>query len=80
MDRFSAGLWSVSFGATALATTIEKLAVRGDAGLAGILAVPIFTAANLLIIWLVVRTIILAMTGSLLPSLPDGQVQHPASR
>ncbi|MER8491863.1 dicarboxylate transporter/tellurite-resistance protein TehA [Mesorhizobium australicum] len=71
--RFSAGLWSVSFGATALATTIEKLAIRGDTGLAGVLALPIFAAANLLILWLAVRTIILAMTGSLLPAPLDGQ-------
>lgn len=71
--RFSAGLWSVSFGATALATTIEKLAVRGDMGMAGVLALPIFAAANLLIMWLAVRTIILAMTGSLLPAPLDGK-------
>lgn len=71
--RFSASLWSVSFGATALATTIEKLAVRGDTGLAGVLALPIFAAANLLIMWLAARTIILAMTGSLLPVPLDGK-------
>lgn len=74
--RFSAGLWSVSFGATALATTIEKLAVRGDSGFAGVLALPIFAAANLLIVWLAVRTIILAMTGSLLPAPLGGQEER----
>lgn len=71
--RFSAGLWSVSFGATALATTIEKLAIRGDTGLATALALPFFAAANVLIAWLTVKTIILAMTGSLLPAPLGGQ-------
>ncbi|MCA0046311.1 dicarboxylate transporter/tellurite-resistance protein TehA [Mesorhizobium sp. B283B1A] len=73
VGRFSAGLWSVSFGATALATTVEKLAISGDAGLAGVLALPIFAAANLLIMWLAARTIILAVTGSLLPAPPEGK-------
>lgn len=74
--RFSAGLWSVSFGATALATTIEKLAIRGESGFAGWLALPVFAAANLLIMWLAVRTIILAMTGSLLPAPIGGQKER----
>ncbi|MBZ9766598.1 dicarboxylate transporter/tellurite-resistance protein TehA [Mesorhizobium sp. CA14] len=67
LRRFSAGLWSVSFGATALATSIEKLAVRGDTNVATVLALPVFVGVNLLILWLTVRTIISAISGSLLP-------------
>ncbi len=65
--RFTVGLWSLGFGATALATTIERLAVRGDTGPMATLALPAFIAANLVIFWLIGGTLIAAASGRLLP-------------
>jgi tellurite resistance protein len=67
---FGAGAWAYTFGITALAAVPMRMVERGAAGPAGLLALPLFVFANLFIVWLGVRTLILLGRGQLLPAAP----------
>lgn len=71
-QRFGAGAWAYTFGITALAAVPMRMVERGAGGPAGLLALPLFVVANLFIAWLVVRTLILARRGQLLPAAGAG--------
>lgn len=75
--RFSASLWSFSFGVTALATVTETLAAKGDQGAIAILAPIAFVIANLLVASLIVGTAVLLITGRLVPQRPAAPVAQP---
>lgn len=67
---FTASAWSFSFGLTALATALVKLAGRSDGGPAAVLAPPVLTLVTLALLAIVLRTIWLLATGRLLPAVP----------
>lgn len=64
---FGPGLWSFSFGVTALATATIAIAGRGDSNAIGTLAPVAFVFANVVIAGMAVATIGLLARGRLLP-------------
>lgn len=64
---FTPGLWSFSFGATALATASITLAGRGSTGAIDVLALITFIAANIVVGGLAIGTVALLLKGKLLP-------------
>jgi tellurite resistance protein len=64
---FTAAYWAFSFGLTALATAVVRMAERGDTGAVPALAVPIFVAVNALIGLIAIMTIGLLLRGKLFP-------------
>lgn len=64
---FAAGYWAFSFGLTALATAILKMAERGDTGVVPAIALPVFVIVNALIALLAVPSIGLLIRGKLFP-------------
>lgn len=72
-QAFTPSYWGFSFGVTALAAGPLRMLERGDTGPAADLAAPLFIAANLIILLLVVQTLRLAMQGKFLPApVPAG--------
>lgn len=67
---FTPGLWSFTFGITAVATSALWMVERGAHGPAQVLAVPLFLFANAFVGALAVLTARLALRGQLLPPLP----------
>lgn len=63
---FNASFWSFSFGVSALATTGLHLGHNSPAGFFHAIAVPLFIFTNVIIGWLLVRTLILLLQGKLL--------------
>jgi len=68
VTRFSPGLWGFSFGATALATVTEMLAVHGETGPAAAIAPVALFLANALVAALVIGTTLMLVCGKLLPA------------
>ena len=66
-QSFSPAYWAFSFGVTALAAGPLRMVERGDTGPAAVLAMPLFLAANLVILLLVIFTLRLALQGKLVP-------------
>ncbi|WP_211109838.1 dicarboxylate transporter/tellurite-resistance protein TehA [Azospirillum oleiclasticum] len=66
----AASAWSFSFGLTALATAMVKLAGRSDGGPIAVLAPPVFALVTAALALLMARTIWLLATGRLLPAAP----------
>jgi tellurite resistance protein len=64
---FSPAAWAYTFGVSALPLAALRFVERGQTGLIGFLAVPLFIGANLVIGWIALRTLRLACTGKLLP-------------
>jgi tellurite resistance protein len=75
LSRFSASLWSFSFGATALATITITLTSRGDTGAIAMLAPITFGIANLIVAGLAIGTLFLLFSGRLLPQRPAAPPQ-----
>lgn len=67
---FSPAAWAYTFGVSALPLAALRLTERGLAGPSAALAVPIFLAANLIIGWIALRTLVLLLRGRLLPIGP----------
>lgn len=66
---FAAGYWAFSFGLTALATAVLRMAERGDTGIVPAIAMPVFVIVNALIALLAVLSIGLLFRGKLFPLL-----------
>ena len=64
---FGAAYWAYTFGVTALAYCCMRFVSRGMAGWYGPLAVGTFVAANILVGWIFVRSVILVLKGSYIP-------------
>jgi tellurite resistance protein len=64
---FTPGYWAFSFGVTALAAGPLRTVERGDTGPAAVLAMPLFVAANLIILLLTLGTLRLLLQGKLVP-------------
>lgn len=73
---FSAAYWAFSFGATALANSAMVMTKSGLGPPVSIIAAVAFSAANVLVIVLIVRTLHLAARGTLLQKPPPA-VQKP---
>lgn len=65
---FSMPYWGFSFGLTAIAQIPLGMVARGDTGAAATLAPWLFVAANLGMLWLLIGTLRLLVTGRLLPA------------
>jgi len=65
---FSPGYWAFSFGVTALAAGPLRMVERGDTGPAALLAMPLFVAANLIVLLLAFATLRLLFLGKLIPT------------
>ncbi len=63
---FSASYWAFSFGVAALPTACLRMITLGVQGPIADLALPLFVLANIFILVLVVRTLVLLFTGRLL--------------
>jgi tellurite resistance protein len=69
--NFSAGYWGFSFGVTALPLVLLRLIAGGLTGPLTEAAEPLFIAANLFVVFLTARTLVLLTKGRLLlPPLP----------
>ncbi|CAN5395778.1 dicarboxylate transporter/tellurite-resistance protein TehA [soil metagenome] len=66
---FSAGYWSFTFGATALATASLRIAEAGDAGPIALLAPWLFGAANLLVGLIALGSVRLMFQARLIPAV-----------
>lgn len=64
---FSASYWAFSFGVTALPAACLRLTTFGVTGPIAQMALPLFVVANLFIVILFIRTLILLVRGRLLP-------------
>jgi tellurite resistance protein len=64
---FSPAAWAYTFGISALPLAALRFVERGQTGPIGLLAIPLFIGANLVIGWIALRTVRLAFTGKLLP-------------
>jgi tellurite resistance protein len=64
---FSAAYWAFTFGATALAFSCMKFVDRGMTGPYVPLAEGAFVAANLLVGWIFIRSVVLLLKGGLIP-------------
>jgi len=64
---FAPSYWAFSFGVTALAAGSLRMVERGDTGPAADLAMPLFIAANLIILLFTLGTLRLLFQGKLLP-------------
>jgi tellurite resistance protein len=69
-NAFVAGYWGFSFGVSALPLAVLRMLQHGLQGPVATLALPLFGAANIVIAFLVVRTLILLATGRLLSAAP----------
>jgi tellurite resistance protein len=69
-DGVKASAWSFTFGLTAFATAMVKMAGRGDTGPALVLAPVAFTLVSTLMAALILWTIRLFLAGRLLPAAP----------
>lgn len=76
---FSPAAWAYTFGVSALPAAALRFVERGQSGPISHLALPIFVAANLIIGWIAVRTLILAVNGTLLPGRAAPPQAAPAS-
>lgn len=65
---FSAAYWAFTFGATALAGAVIRLAKSSPDSLFGYLAPVLFVGANLLVLTIFVRTLRLLLMGKLIPA------------
>jgi len=65
---FTTAYWAYSFGLTALATAMIRMADRGDAGIVADLAFPIFVSVNVAIALLVVMSLSAFVRGKLFPT------------
>lgn len=63
---FSPAAWAYTFGVSALPLAALRLTERGLEGPGTSLAVPLFAAANLIIGWIALRTVLLLLRGRLL--------------
>lgn len=68
LPSFSPGYWAFSFGATALPTMAMRMVERGDSGPVGWAAPVLFVAANLVIAWLALSSLVLLVRSRLLPA------------
>ncbi|AGS25921.1 tellurite resistance protein TehA (plasmid) [Rhizobium etli] len=68
---FVAGYWAFSFGLTALATAILRMAERGDSGIIPAIAMPIFIIVNALIGLLAILSAVMLWRGKLFPLHPS---------
>jgi len=66
-QSFTPAYWAFSFGVTALAAGPLRMVERGDVGPAADLAWPLFIAANLIVLVLVLGTLRLMVRGQFLP-------------
>jgi tellurite resistance protein len=73
---FTPSYWAFSFGITSLAAACLRTVTLGLTGPIDELALPVFIIANVFIAFLVVRTLLLLITGKLLPLIV---VTHPAA-
>lgn len=64
---FSAGYWSFTFGATALATAMLRMVAHGENGPIAVLAPYVFGAVNLVLALIMLGTLRLILLGRLLP-------------
>ncbi|MBB3313443.1 tellurite resistance protein [Rhizobium sp. BK196] len=67
---FVAGYWAFSFGLTALATAVLRMAERGDSGIIPAIAMPIFIIVNALIGLLAILSVAMLWRGKLFPLHP----------
>lgn len=67
VEPFAPSYWAFSFGAAALAGAVARLAERNGAGAIAHLAPWLFIAANLLVLLLTARTLVLLVMGKLFP-------------
>ena len=67
VEPFAPSHWAFSFGAAALAGAAARLAERGSVGAITELAPWLFIAANILVLVLAAKTLVLLTTGKLLP-------------
>lgn len=70
-EALTPALWSFTFGVTALATAPVRSVAAGDEGAIAALAPILFMAANVVVAFVAVNTLILAASGRLLP--PPGK-------
>lgn len=89
LQHFGVGVWAFTFGITAIAAVPMRMLDRGGADSLSLLAWPLFVFANLFIATLTVRTVHLALSGTLLPrrtatastvTVPNATAHYPASR
>lgn len=65
---FAASYWGATFGATALATAVLRMAGRGDGGAVQTLAPVLFVTANIVVGLIAVGTVLLLVRGKLVPA------------
>lgn len=70
------GLWAFSFGATALSGALLRLVAHGDTGAVTAIALPVFVAANGLVIGLAVMTVTLLARGSMFAATPASATER----
>jgi tellurite resistance protein len=68
VEPFAPSYWAFSFGAAALAGAVARLTEREGAGAIAHLAPWLFIAANLLVLLLTARTLVLLAMGELIPA------------
>lgn len=66
---FTPSAWAYTFGVAAIAVSALWLVERGQTGPVAMMALPLFVGANIFIGWIAARTLVLAMTGTLVPQV-----------